>query len=63
MNSSTRLASTLALGLAGTLASQAQAQTSPASGVQLYGLIDAAVGSVTPCGAAASNVLPTPSWP
>jgi len=58
MNSSTRLASTLALGLAGTLASQAQAQTSPASGVQLYGLIDAAVGSVT--NASGVNALDKP---
>lgn len=48
MNPSTQLAPALMLGLIGALPWQAQAQTAPASGVQIFGVIDAAVGSVTP---------------
>ncbi|WP_027473923.1 porin [Curvibacter gracilis] len=47
MNPSTQLAPALMLGLIGALPWQAQAQTAPASGVQIFGVIDAAVGSVT----------------
>lgn len=49
MKPSPQLAPAWMLGLAAAmpLQAQAQAQTSPASGVQIYGLIDAAVGSMT----------------
>ena len=58
MNPSTLLKPALMLGLAATLPLSAQAQTAPASGVQIFGVLDAAVGSITP--AAGVNALDKP---